>query len=484
MNKKYFIINYRLPQYLASLAQHEHDLFAQYLQFPVFNTNKKLIKLYEELLEFAPAFDLTSADWEQVFQEMWPGRPFSKPELHSKMNVLLQLLKKFLSIQELEAQPQQAALLTLSQLRKRGLHKAFEAESKKLNKQLHAPEQPSAEATYLRYRLADEANAFYGQRQLRQSDTSLQAKIAQLDAYYLHVRLRESCELLNRHEVFNTPYEPTFFDQWLENLESENLPQPALRLYVQIRSCFRHPSDASAYLKLKEMLFQYADQFEPEEAYAMYRHGHNYCIRRINAGKLNYLQELFELYEEELASGLILKSGKIDHADYKNIITLGLRLKRFNWVSDFMEKYRDLVDEQYRDNVYHICKAELLYEQKQLSDAIRLLQQVNFSDIFYQMAGRTLLIKLYFERQEEEGLYYALDAFEGFLRRNKSIAKDRRESYRNFIICCRRLAKLRARKPILKETDFQVRWQKLQLRIQEIGKVANLVWLEEKSKTW
>jgi hypothetical protein len=197
-------------------------------------------------------------------------------------------------------------------------------------------------------------------------------------------------------------------------------------------------------------------------------------------GKIVYLEELFDLYKEELQSGLILIHEELDHSDYKNIVTVGLRLKQYVWVSEFMEEYRALVQPVYRDNVYHFCQADLLYAKRKLGEAIRLLQTVAFTDVFYQLSSRMLLIKLYFEMKEEEGLFYALDAFERFLRRNKSIARERREGHRNFIAFSRRLARLRERQPLLVPADFQQRLSALRSRMRDTDKISNLRWLEEK----
>lgn len=465
------------------MSKNERDQFAQYLAFSPFNSNERVGLLYEALMAYQPEFELSAKEWQAAFKAMWPGRPFDKAELRSKMAVLLGLLKQFLSWQELQAQPAKQTLLILSQLRRRGLQQAFESEIRKAEKQLTAKSHFSADDSFLLYRLADEANSLYGQRQLRAFDASLQAKIDHLDDYYLHVRLRESCERLNRHEVLNTDYQADFFDSWLPQLQADTErleKKPALAIYLQILACYKNPDAPETYEQLKKLLLLHEGSFVPAEARGMYRHAQNYCIRRVNAGKSAYLEELLTLYQQQLTTGLILVQDEIDHSDFKNIVTVGLRLKRYDWVKEFMESYRPKVQPVYRDNVYHFCQADMLYEQKQYGKAIRLLQTVAFTDVFYQLSARMLLIKLYYEMQEDEGLFYALDAFERFLRRNKSIARERRESHRNFIAFTRRLARLRERKPLLVPADFQQRRSALMDRMQESGKISNLAWLEER----
>jgi len=255
---------------------------------------------------------------------------------------------------------------------------------------------------------------------------------------------------------------------------------PILAIYRQILSCYRQPDELSVFYELKHLLKVHAASFLPDEARGIYRHAQNHCIRRINVGKTAFSQELLELYEQQLASELIFIQGELDHTDFKNIVAVGLRLKRFDWVRQFMENYKKRVSSAYRDNVYHISQASLLYEQGQFRDAIRLLQTVAFTDIFYQLSARMLLIKLYYEMEENERLFYALDAFERFLRRNTNLARERREGHRNFISSTRRIAKLRERKDLLLASDFLKRKQVLHSKLSETAKISNLVWLEER----
>ena len=60
------------------------------------------------------------------------------------------------------------------------------------------------------------------------------------------------------------------------------------------------------------------------------------------------------------------------------------------------------------------------------------LSQLNFSDLFYHMGSRTVLIKTYYESEEIESLLSLLASFSNFLRRNKKIAPGLKKTYLNF----------------------------------------------------
>ena len=447
---------------------------------------KKLLSLYTKLSTYAPDFRIEKADWPELFNLMWPNRAFEIKEFRSKISVLLNLLKRYISFTEWEQQANQQELYYLIQLRKRGLETSFESAARRFHKNLDASPYHSAENDYLRYRLADEANALYGQRQLRQFDASLPSKIDYLDLFYLRIRLRESCELLNRQQVLNTAYEPGLFGTYIEQLcqQPELLQQwPALAVYLQIFSCYREPDNPGVYRQLRKLLLLHAGSFSPEEARAMYRHAQNYCIRRINIGKLEYREELFILYDQQLQSKLILDREELDHSDFKNIVTVALHLKKYDWAMQFMEQYRPLVNPDYRENVYHFCMANFHTEQGQFREAIRLLQTVDFTDVFYILSSRTLLIKLYYEMNEMEGLFYALEAFERFLRRNKNLAKSRRESHYRFIQFCRKLGRLQERKHLMDQEVFVQKSARLMSQLQATERLSNLSWLLEKVNT-
>ncbi len=53
-----------------------------------------------------------------------------------------------------------------------------------------------------------------------------------------------------------------------------------------------------------------------------------------------------------------------------------------------------------------------------------------------------LLIRLYVAREDWEGLYHGLDAFARFLKRNKKLARSRKEGHLGFVKALRQVAKL------------------------------------------
>ena len=330
-----------------------------------------------------------------------------------------------------------------------------------------------------RYELANEANGFYGHRQMRVLDESLQQKMYHLDGWYLSMKLKESCEMLNRQRLLNASYQNPLINELMIFLETGDHPYwklPAVQIYFSIYQCLSEEGPAHFY-QLVELLQENYPLFQSDEVRGMFKHAQNYCIRKINEGKTDFYRDLFQLYQYQLENGIIFEQGQLAHTDFKNVVTVGLRLKEHEWVKLFLESYREKVDIRYRDNVYNFSLASFFFETGQSSAAISLLKKIVFTDVFYDISARHLLLKIYFEHSEIESARYHIEAFRNFLKRNKSISNQTRLLHDNCLKIAYQMLRLKDKKPVLTKTEWQKEIEKLERILQQTSPVANKVWL-------
>jgi hypothetical protein len=96
---------------------------------------------------------------------------------------------------------------------------------------------------------------------------------------------------------------------------------------------------------------------------------------------------------------------------------------------------------------------------------------VNFTDAYYQLDTRAIILKIYFELEDEEALFYHVTAFKTFLRRNRVISDYQRTIYKNLVMFTARLVKL--------GTDKKG-WLALKKEVEEVKQIADIQWLREK----
>lgn len=153
------------------------------------------------------------------------------------------------------------------------------------------------------------------------------------------------------------------------------------------------------------------------------------------------MDELFSLYQTLLDSQLILDHGELSHSDYKNIATLALRLGKIEWTRQFLNTFHRHIAVDFRDNAYQYCLAYLEYESGNEREAKRLLHSMEFTDVYYDLSARHLMVKILYSEQDWETLNYVSIAFEGFLKRNKQISQNNRRNHLNFLSLLKRLVR-------------------------------------------
>ena len=103
---------------------------------------------------------------------------------------------------------------------------------------------------------------------------------------------------------------------------------------------------------------------------------------------------------------------------------------------------------------------------------IELLQQVNYSDVFYSLDSRSILLKTYYEMDAVEPMYSLIDSFRTFLRRNKILSEAQRKGYMNLIKYTLQASRVRPRD--------KARISKLEKDIDKASPIADVGWLKEK----
>ncbi|MEM7040176.1 MAG: hypothetical protein AAF570_24625 [Bacteroidota bacterium] len=73
------------------------------------------------------------------------------------------------------------------------------------------------------------------------------------------------------------------------------------------------------------------------------------------------------------------------------------------------------------------------------SNAKKLLREVEFTDVYYHLDSKALLLKTYFELRDWEPLESLIEAFRIYLRRNKMISDYQRKVYLNFLKFAKKL---------------------------------------------
>ncbi|HQU59781.1 MAG TPA: hypothetical protein PLU64_11320, partial [Saprospiraceae bacterium] len=211
-------------------------------------------------------------------------------------------------------------------------------------------------------------------------------------------------------------------------------------------------------------------KIQPTERREVYLYAINFCARKIRQGKETYVPVVLGLYIQGISDESLFEGGYLSHWTYTNVVKLALRQKDFDWAEHFIRDYSDKLSPQSREDALHFNLAELFYQKEQYGEVLSHLTKLNFSDMFYHIGSRTVLVKTFYESEEIESLLSLLASFSNFLRRNKKISASLKKTYLNF---CNLLIQLLHDNPRKRE--------KIKGQIQATQPLAERAWL---MKVW
>lgn len=187
---------------------------------------------------------------------------------------------------------------------------------------------------------------------------------------------------------------------------------------------------------------------------------------------------MFDIYELLLENKIIFEDEHLSQNDYKNIVSIGLRLEKFDWTKTFIEQYKNDITPEFRQNAYEYNLSSYYYSKHDYKNALKLLQRVEFTDVFYHLGAKSMLLKMYYELEEVEPFYSIIDAFKVYLGRNKQISANQRLSHQNLVKWTKRAFDIRIRGSSSK--NYLKAVETLKQKINTGKNIANLQWLQER----
>ena len=465
-------------QLLQFLSREEQAAFRNYHLACSQRANKSTIKLLEVLLRCTHA---GGQNWDKhdLFKKAFPQRSFTDNFLRKVSSILFADLRDFLVLEGLKAGGPAYDELFLKKLAERGAEHLFQLSLQQATQRLDKRVEQDTPTIFHHYLLAEAADQYFGRQQTRRSDPALQEKSDLLDAYFIAQKLKIGCEMANRNQIVDASYEPHLLPEVLEELTKRPalLQFPPVALYRQVLYTLTERTNEQHYEHLLQLLQLHQHRFSPAEAADLYRYAQNYCIRKINTGDRSYLEKLFHLYQQQLENGTNMPDGILPTSDYKNIVTLGLQLGQNDWVEQFLHTHKAYLVEDQRENVFNYTLASFYYSTKAYDQATELLNTVHFSDPYYEVNGKIMLLKIYLAEENFFSFYYLLDAFKIKLQRNQKVAASYRQSIVNFLTQCRALAQLQEHHRIWSVERFTRKKERLREKLEHQKNIFDRRWL-------
>ena len=167
----------------------------------------------------------------------------------------------------------------------------------------------------------------------------------------------------------------------------------------------------------------------------------------------------------------MFENGFVSRFTYKNAVTTAMRLGEWTWARDFIENYQKYLPPKDRRTAYAYNLGAWYFRQNDYKSATKLLQGIDFQEVFANIGARQMLVRMFFETNDYDALTATLDSFQTYLNRQKDIGYQR-DNYLNFIKIVRRMLRVDLTKEPIRED--------LVAEIKTTTTLAEREWLLEK----
>lgn len=431
--------NSRLYQVLDTFDQRERKQFRKFLESPFHNQRQEIRDLYEVLLSFSKPEE---RDKEALWKKLHPGQAFRYARLRHIMSELLELANDFLAWTALQSEPDRRQFQVSKQYLARGLDQLVHSNWKKRNagKRERLFRVENALQDFEWAQLMAGLGPSFGRKQ----EEDISRHFEGLDEWIVLQKLRQAMSYASHQRLFESDSPFSEVRYW-EGIQSEISPEwrlrfPLLELFEAATKLLALQDEAS-FFHLRELLDRHGPGIHPTELRTLYLIAINFCVKQLNFGQDRFTPILFDIYLNGLATSWLFEKGKLSPWTYKNIVSVGLKLERYDQIEAFIEAYRDHLPEEYRHDYSQHANAELYFAKGEYRRVLRTMRHIHLKDPITRMRYRIIQIKACYELREVSLLESQIDNFLQFLRWEKHSAYHK-QHYSDFVSNIRQLIRL------------------------------------------
>ncbi len=479
------MVRHALIQALKTLSRAEMRRFREMAESPYFNKHQDLKALITFLERQYPAFSENKCSKKHLAKAVLAKNQKRKAEQAEKHLAVVftyawRLFGEFMAQESRKELVLEKQRLQLTFLRHRNLFGLYDKQRKALERraeQIHTQDSAYHLQNFL---LATEINRYEQLQHTYGSPQHILHKQNRLDRFFLSEKLKDACELYIHNKITQSNFQLPLLEVASQAAEQLYADTPSISIYRDILQLLQKPSD-KLYENLLNKLQEVEEHFNKDELQNIYNYLQNYCIEQINSGQQAYLSKALELYRLQLDKGLLFdERGFLPEWHYKNITTIGLRLGEKAWIENFLQKFKDFLPPDSREEAFRFNLASWHYAMGQYREVLKLLSQLEYSDFRYYLGAKALMLRTYYELEEYEALNALADAFRQYLKRNKILSNERIKAFRKLLRFTRRALLLKINQPFTRKEIYQKTLKKLEKDIEQAGSIINKEWLLQK----
>lgn len=442
---------------LKSFNEEEILGLSEYLNSAYYNTNKKLIFLFDAITHYYPDFNNKKFDKNYLWNALNTGRNISHNELRTYLSLLQNLIFNFLKIKNFEDDSFVGEIILLKELSTKNQIELFEKRSKKMS--VAGSLKKEGNNVYKeKYLLETLCMNFINKNFTILKPSHLKSEISivnecsiNLTNYYITYLLQIYIKSYNTTKKFEDAEHNKLIENLMNllNLDSlikiykeNNIDCFILELYKKLIFMFKENGNIDNYYDYKEFIEKNLNRIDKAEMHFHFFNLISYCLHfkySIEDSKLR--NELFDLYQKFLKYEIFTDEESVYfNIDlFRNILMNALALKKIDWAENFIDNYIKYVNPKFQLNLHNYSYAVLYNKKANYGKSLEFALKVELETFIYKHDLNLLKLRNFYGMGEFEGLLDLIHSHKELLRADKLLPKDFYHRYMRFLFYLEKL---------------------------------------------
>ncbi len=436
---------------LHTLTGKEKAGFRDFLNSPYFNSNKKVLRLYDILVK-AGAGATGKYTLENLYRRVFKTEKYSRENIKTIIYLLTRLAEQFLVTTELRKDGPEYDKRLLKIYNRRGLDKHFLRHLRKCGSQVmdegsveldKISRKAEFEKTLLQFYLPrnDEKNIFAHERNL--SDDLIAAFLVDMFKQYNVFWRAGYLENFLETEFTSAMLDAIDFDRLFAIFSEKNYRYYKLLLpHYAIYKLLKDGSGSIDIVSLRQNIA--GNEFiSGSEKFVLSTILVNAVyFRSLKSGGI-YSREVFEALKLMIEFYEFSEEQYLRYTTYSNVLRVALQHGEYEWTEEFIKKYHVLLEPSIKDNMLIYSNAYLAFSRGDFEKCLEYESKINFQTFQQRYYLRDLRLSSLYELGKYETALNLIDSYKHFIKKDRNYTAKMKQGYLLFLTYINDLIRLK-----------------------------------------
>jgi hypothetical protein len=429
------MLNSSLIEILRSFNKTEIKEFNDLVCSPYFNKKSAVIKFWNIIREYTPGFNSKEIERENVYKKIFPGKNYNYGTMKNLIYDLSKLAEKFIELKIYNEKTGSQSINLLEGFLGKGLKVFFKKNIKPIENNI---EKKKAEADYYKNKYLLEI--------------SKQSYLIQQDIFHNNAAIiksaNENLTMGYFADIFNTNYSLLVWQYEHGGDHINDFIKKALAYYksspvgmdYRVKIYYNafmliYDGSASHFYELKKLLEDNIHNLSGEQKYNFFLAMGNFCIKKYNEGSMEFAKHEYETYRFMIDNKIYNanNAASMGGTFYKNVAIAAVKNSEFKWARSFIEKYKDMLEPEVKENYYFHALIEYNIKLKNFEEAVKYISRIKYTDTVAKLNIKRWEIITSYELEHFEKLRYLIDSTKHFFRNEKKLSHHTKLVLSNFV---------------------------------------------------